>query len=450
MRHDPPWPKSPLPLLIGLGLVLAGALGAQTLDLSGDDDEDDDGEGDDKVNAMRMLVEGSILTHIIIPRYGESLNLTSVLRAEKLVLDDAETINAENVRLEFFHPDESPRGRIDLARATLHDQRLLRSSENVEIRAEDATIRGSSLVYELDASRGFLSGPVEATLPADQFIAMNRSTRFPTAGAAPVLLAVSAAGLHADELPRLGEAELLGLDRLAVSRAPAFQTVAAEGREKIRAAEAEAAEADDQLARFLREAAPDVDPADKPDLGAAVPGPDDEPAGEGRARIDAAKGLYFDSGSGLLVFLEDVSVDHPEFSLTGADEVKVFFEKTEAAADAPETDESETAEEGEETDPDLDFEGVAEFGDPRRIVATGEVVLERKARGDDRKVKASGRQMVMDLGGEELIIRGGRPWVISDTANGKVVDDDGYIRINLKSGDASFVGKSEGFFKTEN
>lgn len=413
-------------------------------------DEGEESAKAEAANAMKMLVEGSILKGIIIPQYGEDKHLASVLRAERLVLDDYETIRVNGVGLEFYHPDETLRGRVDLAEATLHDQRMLRSRDEVEILADDAMVRGTALVYDLAEARGFLHGPVDVTLPVKNFTVMNR-TNDKFFGAASAVMAISMVGLNGAELPELGEAEIRGLDRLAVPSTLAFQTIAAEGEKKIEAGEEASRDVDQQLEKFLREVLPDVEVENKPDIRAEVPGPEINAEAKGMASIEASKGVFFDSQTGMLVFLEDVEVNHPEFSLTGADEVKVFFEKKEPKKnDNKEGEEKQKSAKKKDEGDKKEVGGIGEFGDPQRIIANGAVVVERKAQGDDRKVKASGRQMVMDLSSHELIIRGGQPWVVSDTANGRIVDPDGYIRINLKSGDASFVGKSKGFVATEN
>ena len=92
-----------------------------------------------------------------------------------------------------------------------------------------------------------------------------------------------------------------------------------------------------------------------------------------------------------------------------------------------------------------------EFGDPVRIVARGVVRVEKKiTKEDDKKAIASGHEMVLDLKTNELIIRGGQPWILSDSARGRIMSDDGYIRLNTKTGDASFVGPSKGFINNAN
>ena len=67
-----------------------------------------------KIPAVSMLPDGSELKEVMIPRYDESHRLTSVLKSRKMILVNSEQIVGETVAVEFFNPDESPRGRIDL------------------------------------------------------------------------------------------------------------------------------------------------------------------------------------------------------------------------------------------------------------------------------------------------------------------------------------------------
>ena len=415
----------PRPLVGALGLALAGLAHPQALGLL----ETPPRPTEEGLPALEMLMEGSILQRVLIPQYDNQLRLSSTLRAAQLTMVDRRVIDADTVRLSFFNPDRSLKAIIDLESARLINQQTLRSNQPVELLSNDLAVRGSGLVYDLETSRGFLLGPATARTRADT----RTSMLSPSSAFAGLLMVSSPAFVFAAEgLQTLTSQQTEGLDRLAASKADAAGAAADDAAEKLAAAEESSAEAAKTLAAFLEEAAIDLPPAPPSDLSQKVPDPA-EVAAKLPATIAAQDGIYFDSTAGLLVFLKDVEVDHPEFTLEGADEVKVFFDKDEAEAPAEE--------EG--------GLGSANFGDPSKIIASGVLVLERKTNGDDRPVKASGRQMVYDLATEELIIRGGEPWIISDTANGRVVDPNGYIRINLQSGNASFVGASRGFIETD-
>jgi len=436
--------SSTLPYRLGMGaLALAGTAVAQSLPMAVSEKKDEADDGG--LPAMEMLVEGSILKKIIIPQYDEQQRLSSVLRADKLVLVDKKTIDATKARIEFFHTDQTMRGTIDLDTATLHDQRFLRSSDPVQLVSEDMNTSGSGLVYDLKLSRGFLHGPTETEIFIERQTAMTlpKPSIFGLGGA--TMMAASA--LHAAEINPFSEEELKGLNRLADSQAAGFLITTEATEAEVAQVEEEAEQAGKTLEQFLTEAAVDIPKGEPVDLTSQVPAPKDEPGYRKPASIRSKDGFYFDSKAGIIVFLNEVSVDHPEFTLTGADEVKVFMDKPEEETEAG------TAEDKEPTSPqdaEEDVFGSAEFGEPTRIVATGAVVVERKVlQPGDKKAKASGRQLVMDLTTDDLIIRGGQPWILSDTANGRVVDPNGYIRINLKTGDASFVGDSRGFVETD-
>lgn len=418
--------------------MLACTLGVvgQSLPIGPNDEQDDDND----LPAMEMLTEGSELRKVIIPQYDESLRLSSVLRADLLTLVNKKTIEATKARIEFFKPDQSLRGSIDLETATLSNQRFLRSDDPVEVVSVDMNAKGTGLVYDLKLSRGFLHGPTQTDIFLETTTAMNSSPTpvFRLAGATMM----AAAALQAAEIPAFTEKQMEGLDRLAESRAEGFLISTEAAEEKMAEVDAESGKARQTLESFLEEAAVDLPKGEPVDLTTEVPGPADEPEMKKPASIRSKDGFYFDSEKGIILFLKEVSVDHPEFELTGADKIEVFMEKEEADAETVPAEEKPKEKEDE-------VFGGAEFGDPARIVATGTVVVTRKDVGDGKKAKASGRQMVMDLKTDDLIIRGGQPWILSDTANGRVVDPNGYIRINLKTGDASFVGDSRGFVETD-
>jgi hypothetical protein len=435
----------PAGLLLGLGMWLLTNHGpGQSLPLG--QQGNGEKEEDEGLPAMEMLVEGSILKKVIIPQYDEKLRLSSVLRADQLELEDKKTIKATKARIEFFRPDQKLRGTIDLAFATLHDQRFLRSSDPVEVNSDDLNSKGTGVVYDLKRSRGFLYGPTVTDIFLKQTTAMNFPNT-PKIGFAGATM-MAAAAIHAAEIQPFTEQQLRGLDRLAESREEGFLIAAAATEQKVDETEAEAAKADKTLESFLEEAAIDL-PKGKPvDLTSEVPRPGEDADLKKPASIQAKDGFYFDSEAGIIVFLKEVSVDHPEFTLTGADEVKVFMEKN--APEKPNQPKPDPANKDKDGKAEEEIFGGAEFGDPSRIVATGAVVVKRKTPNPgDKKAQASGREMIMDLKTDDLIIRGGRPWILSDTANGYVADPNGYIRINLKTGDASFVGDSRGFVETD-
>lgn len=436
MPHSRPLREIPAVVLHGLlALGISGPLLAQGLPIAPKLTPDLPGTGEDTANdlpGLEMLVEGSILRHILIPQYNAEHRLTSTLQAKQLVLVDRNTIDATDARIEFYHPDETLRASIDLEDASLTNQSILRTDRKVVLSSDDFEATGQGLVYLVRSNRGILLGPAVGRFQTDRFSAMNLR---PKALAAGTLMLVSAP-LQGEPQPALDAEQIQGLDRLAVSNADDAEAAATQATADLEKAEADSAQADVSLDSFLRRAAVELPEGKTPDLTSEVPAPEKPPI-KLPATVEADGGIYFDAEAGLLTFLKNVRFDHPQFSLQGAEEVKVFVDKKEKPA----------AEAGEDEKPK---DGDLEFGDPTKIIATGAVVVERKKSATDtRSVKASGRQMVYDLTNGELIIRGGQPWVLSDSANGRIIDPNGYIRINLKSGDASFVGRSQAFVETD-
>lgn len=422
------------PWLAALSLGLATSVGAQMINpLNGSEEEEED-EG---LPAMKMLIEGSILQGVTMPQYDESKLLTSVMRAAKLTMINEDLINAESLRIEFYNPDRSPKGRIDLETASVEDQKILRSTDPVSLVSDELNLTGTGLVYELEKSRGFLHGPANATTRIDTRTSMksNPKQRSVIAGA----MIAAAASAPAEGLDKLDDQQLKGLDHLAASKKTEAEAAAKEAEASIEKSTEQSDKADETLGKFLRDAAINVPNGAIPDLKTKVPDPEEQSTKQ-TASFSAEDGIYFDSEAGLLVFLKNVKATHPEFTLTGADEVKVFLDK-------------QPKKEGENKGPEkVDEEeagkllGGAKFGDPSKIIATGTIVVEKiKTKPGDKSAKASGRQIVYDFKTNEVILRGGQPWIISDTASGRVVDPNGYIRINVETGDASFVGNAEGF-----
>ena len=417
-----------------LSLVLATGAGAQMVNPLNELNEEEIDEG---LPAMKMLIEGSILQGVTMPQYDESKRLTSVMRAAKLTMINEDLINAESLRIDFFNPDRSPKGRIDLVTATVEKQKVLRSSGPVSLASDELNLKGTGLVYELKKSRGFLHGPAYATTLIDTRTSMKSTPKQRSLIAGAMIAA--AASAPAEGLDKLDDQQLKGLDHLAASKKTEADAAAKEADASIEKSTAQSDKADETLGKFLRDAAIDVPNGAIPDLKTKVPDPEGQDSKQ-TASFSAEDGIYFDSEAGLLVFLKNVKANHPEFTLTGADEVKVFLDKQpkkKGETKGPEkVDEKKAGE----------LLGGAKFGDPSKIIATGTIVVEKiKTKPGDKSAKASGRQIVYDFKTNEVILRGGQPWIISDTASGRVVDPEGYIRINVETGDASFVGDSEGF-----
>ena len=422
-----------------------------------------------------LMPDGGILKNVLIPQYSRTLELSATLRAEELQIVTQKIIDARRVRIEFYNPDRSSRARINMETARYNAiEQLLTSDNPVSLVSGNLTADGSSLVYDLKNTRGFLRGPVTATTSVDQSTSMNTQP-VRQAIAAGTLMMAAAAPLPAQqeqEAPtsptiaeRIAEARLSPdeLDRITrdsqTGRA-LVKAAADQGNAALEEATLRSEEATSTLADFLSAATLTTllaEPlASSPAAAASdVPRPN-IPEDPSKTRITSDDGAFFDSKNGLLIFLKNVVVRDPRFSLTGADEVKVFFDSVEetkaarkkimaemqAKADAkavaegrdPEAErleaekkaaaDKEPAKEKKAGIPD------AKFGEPNKIIATGTVVVEYQPEEKDASpVKASARTVIYDLKKKEFILRGGSPWVLREGQLSSVPGNDAYIVI---------------------
>ena len=114
-----------------------------------------------KFKAISMLPDGSELKAVILPRYDEDRKLVGVLKAGTMTLVNAEEIAGTMVAIEFFNPDQSPRGRVDLKKASFNQEKnLLVAKEPVTIQSQRMTATGEGLFYSIAEGKAFLSGKV--------------------------------------------------------------------------------------------------------------------------------------------------------------------------------------------------------------------------------------------------------------------------------------------------
>lgn len=118
-----------------------------------------------KLPALSLLPPGSELKDVMLPRYDTQHHLTSVLKAQIMKLVSANQIEGTAIVIQFFKPDNTPRGQIDLAKAMVDQTKgILTSKEPVKIMIDGMNATGTGLTYQLDQGKGFLLGPATTTL----------------------------------------------------------------------------------------------------------------------------------------------------------------------------------------------------------------------------------------------------------------------------------------------
>ncbi len=460
-----------------LGLVSAGA---QNLEL--EEEQEVAGEaGKSGLLAADLLPDGSILKDVLLPRYarqGANLRISSTVRADELVIVDREhLVTAKNLEIEMFGDEGEPGARIATKEAKfLIAKNLLTSEDPVSIVADRLTADGAGLVFDTEKSRGFLRGPVKAVTEIDTRTSMNaRPARSALAAGGALLMA--AAPLPAQEAQpattaerfaglRLKPEELEQVKAEAASRAGEVRSKARSSAASIDLARTESEGARLTMNGFFRAAAlPLLAAEPAPDTG-DVPLPE-VPPNPLKTTITSKDGAYFDSAAGLAIFLKDVEVKNPEFQLKGADELKIFMNPQEPEP-APKPGPKPKVEVKKELTPEMiermragkekaaelaEESGAADgdFGDVKRLVATGVVeIFYQPDEPGEEPLMASARTVIYDLEKEQIILRGGSPWILRNGELSRVVGEDAYFLVHIKNGEpVNFVTGNQERLETE-
>jgi len=357
-----------------------------------------------KLPAISLLPNGSQLQQVMLPRYDENRKLSSVLKAASMTLVNAEKISGETVTIEFFNQDQTQRARIDMKKALFHQTKgILEAREPVQIKADRLTAHGSGLHYSFQQGEGFLLGPATTTIHALNETTMHTPSN-PLRAATLVGMALLTQTLVAAPPLALTSEEKAAVQADAVSLSPAATTANDTTRTQLQTSLTDAETAATAAKNFLIQAdLPIPETADHATTAKPLevtPGPND-------TVIKCDGGMYFDAEEGILVYLKNVTVTDPRFDLSGANELKVFFEKN------PVT----TATKPADKEPKGAFGNVGtNFGEVERIVATGAVFLKQNATQDNKPpIEASGAIFTYQVKTGEIILSGGYPWVKQGT-----------------------------------
>ena len=346
-----------------------------------------------KKSPIALLPNGSVLHGVLLPRYDAQRRLVGDLKTEKMTLIDGDRVQGEEVLIRFYNPDRSLSGKVELARA-LFDQKKssLSARQDVKLTRDRLTATGGGLVYSFATGDGFLIGPVSTRLsPPAPSTSMNmHPLTFPAAA----LLAFAPAILPAAPPAFVTPEELAEIKAAAESSKPEVDAANQYASAELSADREASSKASDASTAFMRKNNikliannPKADEEAKPlDI---KPGPQD-------TVIDCDGGMFFDANEGVLVYLKNVRVTDPRFTLSGASELKIFFDKK---------PDDKTAKEGKSVGP------AANFGDVKKLIATGAVRILQKSVGGKEPVEASGGLLTYNIKSGEIIISERFPWV---------------------------------------
>ena len=418
-------------------------------------------------NPVSLLPDGSVLKNILIPRYDENRRLVGDLKAETMTLIGQGRIQGENVLIKFYEGKRTLRGTITLDNAMFEEaEALLYANEEVNINNDRLIAKGTGIVYSFNTGEGFLKGPATTWIsnpavtetsmnfhsPAQDHIQDHIQDRIqdriqdhiqPSARPAmhmPALIALCLAPTIAIAAPPafVSEAELAEIKTEATSQKKEIEAINADTKATFNKDVTLGEKASDAADRFvqasqLKLASKKIEKAqDTPQPAAAplkvAPSPQD-------TIINCDGGMYFDAEAGILVYLKNVRVKDPRFELSGADELKVFFEQKEpataAGGEAPKDDQ-----EPKPTGP------AANFGDVEKLIATGTVRFLQKSVDGKEPVEASGGILTYYVPKGEIIISERYPWVRQGTFYARAQQPNLTLRL-LNDGSFSTQGNWE-------
>jgi lipopolysaccharide export system protein LptA len=202
------------------------------------------------------------------------------------------------------------------------------------------------------------------------------------------------------------EAEVSALQADAASRASTAHEMAATAEAALQTDLAASASASESATTFLAKA--DLPPIKTNGPPVTEAKPLDIPDDPNNTLISCDGGIYFDPDEGVLVYLKNVKVSDPRFDMTGANELKVFFEKK---APAPKKDKPTADGKKNQSDDGLGGDIGASIGDVERIIATGVIKIDQKPTDGKEPIQASGAIFTYNVKSGVATLSGGFPWV---------------------------------------
>lgn len=127
---------------------------------------------------FEKLHKDTILRRIRLPRYDKDFNPRYLLSADIMKVIDAQTIEAEYIRLELYNEDGSIKARTKMGQAIYKESTsTLEAKEAIYIDGPGFKVSGSGLVYDLKTERGFVLGPASTLFQIEQSDSPTKQTK---------------------------------------------------------------------------------------------------------------------------------------------------------------------------------------------------------------------------------------------------------------------------------
>ncbi len=359
-------PKLLIPLLI-----------ASQLPLGAEEDEEKK-----KDSILTRVPIGATSTNVTIPSFDKLGKRSSLLTADKIVVDSAAKLSATGLVLYFFDKKEtvSATGSIASANFILKEERLI-ANDDIHFKSTDEAyqIQSQGGIFQLSTRQGLFLGPgfTLVTEPAKKDTAMNFHPLLPLTASLQLLVAAPPMEITAEELSRF---ERMVAPRLAP-------------RADVDEIQRKADEANQQIAKRLANYLATVG---KSHLLLQVKAPvvtktkDVEELKDNQTSIEFDGGAYFDGDNSEMVYLGNIVLKRTGFTMTCNKDLKIILEK--AAAEEVKKDEEKK-------------NAFGNLGELKQLTASGNLKIEG-INDKGEKIVMIGDRALYDKADESILVRG--------------------------------------------
>lgn len=359
------------------------------------------------VPLLEFLPNGTALTNVKIPGYDKNRQPTSLLVAEevKIIDKDKGVMEVTNGKVHIYK-EEQENLEIAFQKAHFYYQKnYLETKEPIMIQNQSIAINGEGACYDLETKQILIIGPTQAVVANKSLASLIRASLISTLALLPG---------HSAPLPSPTESEILKLEQAPVESHAKVESESAEYTKAQTANEQKSNQVNKRVSAFLTKTGKEsilVSTKGNAEENNKSEGVLQVPNGALVVSCDGA--MYYDAVEGHLVCLQNVDVKHPDFTLTCADQLKVFLE---------------VGEKKDKKDGELNF-GATEA---KEMLAQGEVELTYNNAGQQKPITATGDNAHYEIASGEMLIKGGPPTLQQGRSFIEALEEKVWFKISKK------------------
>lgn len=391
-------------------------------------------------DSMRARIPaGAVLTNFSVPRFDENNRKTALLTAERMIVNSAELLEGENLKLWLYDEQEMIRTSASLAKARffIEKEQIFGDGEIIiKDKNDQFYARSEGGIFDIATGQALMLGPTQTMLlgSTDERITMKPKTLLPLAVFVQLLVAAPPPEMTAEEAatfekavasPDVAETQGRGMnvDELATFEKAFAPLSAPEPQSQEALAEADQVNAglDRRLAEFLATVG-----QSQLLLQVTAPAPaesDPEAAFEklfephpDRVFITSSKGYYYDGTDYEWVFLGDIVLKGMGIKMTCNDNIKIIFDPP---AEKLKTEKGEKEALG----------GLGKIGEMRQLTASGEIRVAGTVNGQPFFLR--GDRALFNQVKNQLIIKGKELGMSLGGFGSRINDPNAYIAVDF-------------------